>query len=269
MAASTYSVMLHHLAPGATAAGLAYPDEQLPAVTLAQLRELLYALSEVAARLTVYEPSSPEIQIKTDREIFVVRTRYRRLCFVGWETILRGEEHSVSYILTSITGTTGTAEPDRAAPKAERTVTINPTHGTPLVDTGRVPRWAKIAVLATLIIGFNATTAWLLLRPVPTLVPKHELLPDFESRALLTKVAGEYETGARAGDRRLIIKADGTLHLAKYGSQKSVTEEKTKSVRGALVEGRAALITSDPAVLAIKDADTMVLYGTTYRRHVR
>ncbi len=263
MPASSYSVTLHHLATGAVAAGLAYPDEQLLALSVEQLREMIYALSELAARLTIYEPSTPEIRIKTDREVFVVRTRYRRLCLVGWESILRGEEHSISYILATVTGT---KESVQAAPKAERTAANTPAYSLPPVDTGRVPRWTKIAVLAALIIGFNATTAWLLLRPAPTLVPEHEMLPDFESRALLTKVAGEYETGVQAGDRRLVIDSDGTLHLAKYGAHKALAEEKTKSAQGALVDGRAALITSDPTVLVIKNADSVVLYGTTYRR---
>ena len=33
-----------------------------------------------------------------------------------------------------------------------------------------------------------------------------------------------------------------------------------------MVNGRAALITTD-AVLSIKDADTVILYGGTYKRH--
>jgi hypothetical protein len=266
MATPVYSVTLHHLAPGATVAGLAYPDEQLPAVSPTQLREMLFALSEVAAHLTIYEPSSPEIRVKTDRDVFTIRTRNRQLCFVGWEAILRGEEHSVSYILTSITGTSVIVEPGRAAPKVERH--FIPTHSTPPMPTGGAPRWAKMAVLATLIVGFNATTVWMLMRPTHAPVPKHELLADAESHNLLAKVAGKYQTGTQPGDRQLVIEADGTLHLAKYGLQQSVAEEKTKSARGAIVGGRAALITSDPAVLVIKDADTVVLYGSTYRRHV-
>jgi hypothetical protein len=265
MAASSYSVTLHHLSPDATAAGLAYPDVQLPEVNTAQLRDLLLALSEVAARLTIYEPSAPEIQIKTDREVFVVRTRYRRLCFVGWETILRGENHSVSYILSTITGS---AEPVKAASKGDRTTSFSPiASSVPPMRAGRVPRWAQIAVLAFLIIGFNATTLWLLLRPAPTLTPRFELLPEPESRALLAKAAGEYETGAQEGDRRLVISSDGTLRLAKIGAQRSITEERTKTSRGVLVGGRSALITSDASLLEIKDGDTVILYGSTYRRH--
>ena len=263
MATSTYSVTLHHLAPGAKAAGLAYPDEQLQTVTSAQLRDLLYALSEVSANLTIYEPSTPEIRIKTDRDAFTIRTRYRRLCFVGWETILRGEDHSVSYILSTITGT---AEPVKSAPKIERFASTVST-STPL-QSGGFPRWAKVATLAALILGINGVTAWMLLRPAPSLLPKHEVMADSDSRALLTKAAGEYETGGQEGDRRLIIEPGGTIRLAKYGPLRAVLEERTKPLRGAMVNGRAALVTAD-AVLAIQDASTVVIYGSTYKRRDR
>ncbi len=256
---------LHNLSPGAIAAGLAYPDEHLPTVNLAQLRELLYALSMVAADLTIYEPSSPEIRIKTDRDVFVVRTRYRRLCLVGWEPILRGEDHSVSYIISTITGT---ADLVKTAPKVERTFAAS-THSTPPMRPGQIPRWTKICVLGILTACFLGITAWTLLRPPPSPVPPHELLTEAESSALLVKVAGEYETGGQEGDRRLIIDPDGVMHLAKFGPNRTVTQEKIKSARGALLNGRTVLITSDPAVLLIKDADTIVLFGTSYRRHLR
>ena len=263
MSSPAYSITLHHLSPDAKAAGLAYPDEHLLAVSIGQLRELLYSLGEVAARQTIYEPSSPEIRIKTDRDIFTVRTRYRRLCFIGWEAMLRGEEHSVAYILAAITGST---EHGKVLPKIERPAPSYKPHSASSFDTGGMPRWVKITVMAVLIIGFNATTAWLLLRPPPSLAPKFTLLPDFESRALLTKVAGDYATGNHEGDRRLVIESDGTLRFTKIGPKKTVLDETTKTAQGGLAEGRAALITSDPAVLAIKDSDTVVLYGTTYHR---
>lgn len=268
MSFSSYSVTLHNLAPGATAASLAYDDVQLASVTPVQLRELLHAFSAVAAHLTIYEPSAPEIRVKTDQSVFVIRARYRRLCLVGWETSMRGEEHTVSFILTTITGT---AEPAKAAPKAEPAhapaATHPPSHVHAPPETGfHLPRWGKIALLTAVIIGLNVFTAWMLFKPAATTVPSHVPLAEAESRALLTKVAGEYETGSREGDRRLVIQPDGTLRLAKYGAQRNLTEERIKTARGALVDGRAALITSDPSVLVIKDADTVVLYRTTYRR---
>ena len=263
MSAPAYSITLHHLSPDAKAAGLSYPDEHLLAVSIGQLRELLYSLSEVAARQTIYEPSSPEIRIKTERDVFVVCTRYRKLCFVGWESMLRGEEHSVVYILAAITGS---GEQGKVAPKIERPAPAYKTHSTPSLDNGGMPRWLKIAIMAVLIIGLNGSAVWFLLRTPPNLTPKYTLLPDFESRALLTKVSGEYSTGGHEGDRRIVVETDGTMRTSKYGPKKSVIEETKKSVRGGLAEGRAALITSDPAVLTIKDADNIVLFGTSYRR---
>ena len=266
MAATAYSVTLHHLAPNAKAAGLAYPDEQLPTVTVPQLRDLLITLSEVAAHLTIYEPSAPEIRIKTDRDVFIIRTRYRRLCFVGWETILRGEDHSIGFILSTVTGNLElikTAAPNRV----ERAPLVSPTRGgtAPSVPTGGMPRWAKISALTVLILGINGVTAWMLLRPPPSLLPKHELLSESESRALLIKAAGLYQTGTEPGDRRLVIDTSGKLLLGKLNAQRAISEERTKLARGAKVEGRPVLVTGE-AVLQLKDADTVVLYGTTYRR---
>lgn len=263
-AAPTYHVTLHHLAPGAVEAGLAYPDEPLPAVPLPQLREMLYALSEVASRLTIYEPSAPEIRIKTDREAFVVRTRYRRLWFVGYESSLRGEEHSVAFILTTITGNTETAkapEPRVERPSLSPVISITPD------ETGRFPRWLKIAVMAVIIIGCNATAAWMLLSPPKTIAPKYSLLTPAESVALLGRVAGEYRTGSTEGDRRIILDPTGTARLAKFGPNLSVTQPVTKIVRGALVDGQPALVTDDPAAVVLKDADTIVFFGNTYKRH--
>lgn len=263
MSAPAYSITLHHLSPDAKAAGLAYPDEHLLAVSIGQLRELLYSLNEVASRQTIYEPSAPEIRIKTDRDIFVVRTRYRRLCFVGWEAMLRGEEHSVAYILAAVTGS---SEHGKTVPKIERPAPSYRPQSTPSVEGEGIPRWAKIAIMAALIIAFNSTAVWLLLKPPVHLAPKFTLLPDFESRALLSKVAGEYITGNHEGDRRVVIEADGTLRFTKFGPKKALIDEGAKVARGGLADGRAALVTSEPAVITIKDGDTLVLYGMTFRR---
>ena len=265
MAAPVFSVTLRHLAPDAKAAGLAYPDVQLPAVNAAQLRDLLYSMSEAAARLTLYEPSTPEIRVKTDRDSYVIRTCYRRLSFVGYEVLLRGEEHTANYILSTITGM---AEPARAAPRIERFASPNPAAaGGPAGPASQVPRWVKITVLATLIIACNATAVWLMLRPTPTLAPHYDLLPDLESRALLTKVAGEYWTGNQPGDRRLVINPDGLLRLAKFGPQQAVLDESTRSARGALVAGRMAVVTNDSVIMTVKDADNVILFGSVYHRH--
>jgi hypothetical protein len=264
MASPAFNVTLHHLSSDARDCSLAHADEHLIAANVTQVRDMLYALSEVASRQSIYEPASPEIRIKTDRDVFVIRTRYRRLCFVGWETALRGEDHSVAYIMSVITGSN---EHTKAAPKTQRTTpSFRSSHSTPPIESGGVPRWVKVAALLVVILGCNGTALWFLMRPATSLGPPYTLLPAFESNALLTKAAGEYTTGSKEGDRRLVIDAAGTLKLAKYGPQKKVLEETTKTVRGALSEGRAALVTGDPNVLTIKDPDTVILYGNTYKR---
>lgn len=263
MSTNAYSVTLHHLSPDAMSVGLDFPDEQILAINLEQLRALLYAFSVTASGLTIYEPSQPEIRIKTDRDVFVIRTRYRRLCLVGWETILRGEDHTVAYILTTITGT---AEPVKVMPKLER-ITASTGGSSPPIERERFPRWAKIAVMVALIIAFNAITAWVLLKPPASMLPTHEGMDVIASNSLLNRVAGLYETGLHEGDRRILILADGTVRLSKYGPQQSITQERIKSARGVLADGKQALLTSEPGVITIKDANTLIYFNTTYTRH--
>lgn len=267
MAAPVYSVTLHHLAPGAAAAGLGYADEQMPSVTAAQLREMLNALNEVALRLTIYEPSTPEIRVKTDREVYVVRTRYRRLCFVGREALLRGEEHSIDFILGTITGV---AEPEvkAATPRVyDRPATAHPG-GLHLHSSG-FPTWAKVALMLLVSAGCLGGGLWMLVRPARSLAPKFSLMSATDSVSLLGRVAGEYQTGNLEGDRRLIIGTDGTLRVAKYGPAQAIAEEVIRTARGALQGSQPALATSDPYVMVIKDADNVVLYGQNYTRVVR
>jgi hypothetical protein len=270
MAASTYSVTLHHLAPGAREAGLDYPDEQMPAVSVEQLTELLRTLEEVAGRLSIYEPSSPEIRVKTDREVFVVRTRYRHLCFVGSETVLRGEEHGIAYIMGAITGH---AEPVARPAVNPRTFERPPT-AIPMRMAGRgggagFPDWAKIALLLLISLSCVGAGVWMLFRPARTLGPKFTLMPAGEAVSLLTRVSGQYQTGNQAGDRRLIIGNDGTMRIAKYGPEQAIAEEIIRTARGATQDGRPALVTSDPYVMLINDAESVTLYGQLFKRVTR
>lgn len=295
MAAPTYNVILHHLSPDAKAAGVSYVNEPLVGVSASQLRTLLQGLAEVASRLTIYEPATPEIRIKTERSAFVVRTRHRRLCLLGWENKLRGEEHTIGLILNTVTGV---ADHGKTAADGERRGSTSPLPGaggggsnppvndggattstesnspfapaTAEPESGKIPRWAKIAGLAVLIVGFNATTVWLVFfQTVASPMPKAQPIAEFESGALLAKAAGEYETGDQEGDRRLIIEPGGNLRVAKYGRERAILQESIKTARGGSVNGRVMLVTSDPTTIEAKDANTVVYFGTTYHRRAR
>lgn len=262
-----YSVTLHHLAPGATAAGVDYPDEQMPAVTTAQLGDLLQALSNIAARTTIYEPSSPEIRIKAEREILVVRIRYRRLCLVGREASLRGEEHSIARILAAAAGIEEPEIEFIPVQPSERPPIHSPTSASrPTLAPAGISEWIKIGLLSLLIVGCLGTGTWLLLKPPHGLAPNFKYMPAADSTALLARAAGEYRTGSQAGDRRLIIAADGTLRLAKYGPAQAIAEESVRTIRGAIQNGQPGLATSDPYLMLVKDPETVVLYGATYKR---
>jgi hypothetical protein len=259
----TYSVTLHHLAPGAKAAGLGYADEQLPAVTAVQLVELLHALEDAASKLTIYEPSNPEIRVKTDREVHIIRTRYRRLCFVGREAVLRGEAHSVMYIMATVSGQ---AEPAIAAATIRQTERPSSAHPLASRNTGGFPDWAKAALLLVLSLACIGGGVWMLVKPKNGLAPKFSYLSAADSSTLLTKASGEYRTGVQEGDRRLIIGSDGTLRIAKYGPAQAIAEEVIRTARGASSSGKPALATSDPYLMLIKDNDSVTLYGQVYKR---
>ncbi|MDQ5979243.1 MAG: hypothetical protein QG602_2217 [Verrucomicrobiota bacterium] len=273
MAATTYSVTLHHLAPGAKAAGLQYPDEQLQGVTPEQLGQLLHALEELAAKVSLYEPSTPELRVKTDREVFIVRTRSRNLCFVGHETALRGEDHSVAYIMAAITGQALTVDRPAVNPRLfDRPPTAIPVRQSGRRDTGGgigVPDWLKIGLLAVVSFAFVGAGLWLLFKPARSLAPNFKLMPATESVALLGRVAGQYQTGNQPGDRRLIIDNAGTMRIAKFGPDQSIAEEIIRTARGATQDGKPALATSDPYLMRINDADSVTLYGQVYKRVVR
>jgi hypothetical protein len=263
-----YSVTLHHLAPGATAAGLGYPEEQMPNVTATQLAELLQSLSVIAGSMTIYEPSSPEIRIKTEREILVVRTRYRRLCLVGRESSLRGEEHTVARIMAAVSGVEEPEIEFVPVRPSERPAAPAPvgTRAYASASAGGIPEWFKITVLSILIVACLGTGVWLLVKPPKGLAPNFKYMPPAESTALLARAAGEYRTGTAAGDRRLIISADGTLQIAKYGAAQVIAEESVRTIRGAFKDGKPGLATSDPYLIEVPDADTVIMFSQAYKR---
>jgi hypothetical protein len=267
MAAPVYSLTLHQLSSDAKRSGLEFADEHLLTVTAAQVREFLGALAEVAARQSIYDPATPEIRIKTDRDVFVVRTRYRRLCLVGWEAMLRGEEHSIDIILTAISGNTDLV---KIAPKVERSSALSnfPYSRSPF-DRRGFPRWAKVSSMLVVVLACNTAAVWMLVRPKPSFGPPFTLLPEEESHTLFSKIAGEYVTGAHEGDRRMVVDADGTLRLSKYGPKRAIVEEVTRPTHGGLSQGLPALITADPYVVAIKDPNTVVFSGNTYHRRIQ
>ena len=261
MSAPIYSLTLHHLAPDAREASAGMADLEVARVSPEKLRTLLTALSEVATRHRTDYSVSPEIRIKTGKSELLIRARDGGLNLVSWDKTVGGQNLSVSDILAQL-DQSGTDAP-ASAPNA-RTASaadLQAMGGNPAAS-----RRNKIIMLVAAVVAINAFTAWNFIKPEPSFVPKHQVLPVAETREVLIKAAGEYETGSTSGDRRLIIQPDGSLILSTYGPRRTIVEQINRSAKGALYQGRPALVTSDPAMLEIKDGDTVVLYGNVYKR---
>jgi hypothetical protein len=257
MTPQTFHIILHHLSPDAKVASAAQPDHDLPKVTVDKLRELLVALAATAVHLPAVSAAAPEIRIRSGKDTLQVRVSEGQLRFVSWETKAGGVGLNVDQIIARVSFSAPRAEPAPLRPAR-----MHAPSGPP----EKVPRWAKVTALIAAIVGINATSVWMLLKPPPDLLSEFELLPAGASHELLNMYAGDYETGTREGDRRLTIQPDGALQLSKYGQARAVVPEGNKTVRGALTSGKPALLTDDPYLLEIKDPNTVVLYGDTYKR---
>lgn len=257
MTPQTFHITLHHLSTDAKAASASQPDHDLPHATIEHLRELLVALAATAAKLPAVTAATPEIRIRAGKDTLTVRVSDGQLRFVSWETKAGGVGLNVDQIIARVNFSAPRSEPSPLRPAR-----IYQAEATP----EKFPRWLKVTGLIVAIIAINCTTVWMLIKPPPDLLAEFELLPSSASGDLLAMVAGEYETGTREGDRRITIKPDGALQLSKYGQKRAVIEGNTKTVRGALTSGQPALLTDDPYLLQIKDPNTVVLYGDTYKR---
>lgn len=258
MTAQTFHIVLHHLSADARVASAAQPDHDLPKVTLERLRELLVALAATAATLPKVSAAAPEIRIRSGKDTLQVRVSDGQLRFVSWETKAGGVGLNVDQIIARVSLSAPRAEPAPLRPVRIHT----PSAGAP----EKIPRWLKVSLLVAAIVAINGTSVWMLLKPPPDLLSEFELLPAGASHELLAMYAGDYATGAREGDRLLTIQPDGAIQLSKYGQQRNVVQEGVKTVRGALTSGKPALLTNDPYLLEIKDPNTVVLYGDTYKR---
>jgi hypothetical protein len=257
MTPQTFHLILHHLSPDAKAASAAQPDHELPKVTVERLRELLVALAATAGHLPAVSEAAPEIRIRAGKDTLEVRVRDGQLRFVSWETKAGGVGLNVDQIIARVCFSAPRSEPAPLRP-----VRVH----APAPTSEKLPRWLKVSGLIVSIFLINGISVWMLLKPPPDLLSEFELLPTAASHELLAMVAGDYETGAREGDRRLTIQPDGTMQMSKYGQKRAIIEENNKTVRGALTSGKQALLTNDPYLVEIKDTNTVVLYGDTYKR---
>ena len=257
----TFSIALRHLSPDAKTAGVELPDVKLEGVPAKKLRALLNALAGLAP--TVSYPVGPELRISSPDGMFVVQAKGGQLNFVSWSSSRPGAGALMAaQIFTAITGEGAEVE---AAPVRKVTNSADEYFA-------RKARRKNMITLVSLIAGVvlvNCFTVWFVTRPKKTLLPKYALLEKGPAERVLTTVAGVYETGGRAGDRRLQIEKGGTAELIKFGAERAALEKKLFTVKAAQTGEKTALLTSRRAMIEIKDSISVVLYGDLYRRVAR
>jgi hypothetical protein len=257
MSAKTYKLNLRHLSPDAREIGVRHADCELTTVDAARLRELLHALAKAVAKLADSDPAAPEIRITSSHGVFMVKAANGRLRLHSWNLRSGTREMEPDEILATVADEEPAGKPAHiAAPRRAAAMGRSSVLST-------VPRWVKVAVLVVIFAGINTVSGWMLMRPPPDLLPPHQMLSAAATERLLTTIAGEFETGSKPGDRWMTIMRTGNLRVVKYGPK---PDEVLMTARAAVVSGQEVLITSERSMIEIKDADTVVLYGDTYKR---
>jgi hypothetical protein len=244
-----FTVTLHHLAPGAKKAGAAYPDTEVPEVTEKKLRQLVRALASLAP--AEHGAASPELRVVSAHGHFIVQISQGRLRINSWTMCLGGSDLTPDQIFNLITGAEAVAGAAAEVDSAR----------------SRGSRMKLIALLAAVVLGTNAVTAWMLLR-----TPPNPFLPEFTPLAkeaaarLLDGVAGEYQSGTAAGNRALVIAVTGRARWRTFGPNQTVAEESDVVLQPVHSRGKSALLADGQALVEIADAASIVFYNETYRR---
>lgn len=256
MTPATFKLNFRHLTPDGRELGVRHADCELASVDAARLREILRAMEKAVAQQSSSDPAAPEIRVTSAQGVYMVKAANGRLRLHSWSLKSGTREMSVDEIIETVAG-----KPAETKPRAYAAAPASTSSGGGILS--RIPRWVKLAVLVILFGGINAVSGWMLMKPPPDLLPPHEMLSAAATERLLAKVAGEFETGSRPGDRWMTIVRNGNIRVVKYGPK---PDETLLTARAALVNGQEVLITSSRSMIEIKDADTLVLFGDTYKR---
>jgi hypothetical protein len=252
--AAQFSVRLHHLTREISRAGSDCADVQLGALTPDKLREMLEKLAHLAP--SVNFPAEPEVRITGPQGQFLVQVRNGHVRMVSWSAQQGGSDLPPDRILAIIMGLEQSEDGELGRNEAK-------------MSSPRV-RGSKIALLAFVLFGSNGFTAWMLTRPSPPppiqLLPEYRIVTPERAERMLTDFAGVYETGRAEGDRRLSIKADGTMQWTEFGPPQRVADETALTAQAAESHNRPVLIASNHGMIEMKDPLTLLYFNDTYRR---
>lgn len=253
-AVGEFNITLHHLTADGRQAGAQLPDVDLKDVTPEKLRSLLETLAGLASRCEY--PTVPELRIAGPQGRFLVQAKNGQVRVTSWSASTGSADLTPDRIFALIMG--------EAVDDGDLPASVRP------LSFGGLSRRAALVVLVAAILLTNGATAWLLTRPpepIPTsLLPAHEPVSPEQARRILADFAGTYETGGEAGDRSLVISADGRLTWARFGPNRAVEETQELTAQAAQAGGRTVLVANNFGMIEAKDPITITFFGDTYRR---
>jgi len=251
-----FDLTLAQLSADARKAGADLPPIQRPGASKKDLRKLLAAAAVLAP--TVTYPLAPSIRVATSGGQFIVNVKDGRLQLISWSTKLPPTANpSVDEIVALISGEEiehGADLPD--APAAKEAPNSSRQRKRILIG----------ALLVVAIVGLNAITFVQARRPPGNFLPNYSLVAPEPAERFLARTAGNYETGSRSGDRRLQITRDGRITWIKFGAGKAAAEQREMTAQVVTTSGSEALLTSQQAIISVKDPLTLVYFGDPYTR---
>lgn len=258
-----FTLNLKHLSSDCKKAGAELANAELYYISVKQLGVLLKSLHDIAPK--VEPPTEPEMRITGPTGTFLVRVKAGQMHLVSWSSAHKGGVVTPDQVLEAV-GSGGGGD-DEASAAAE------PARKRPKAVPAKAPAASKsndkltMIVLTLAILGVNSFTVWFVTRPPRSVTAAYALLSAEESERVLTEIAGNYETGKNSGDRRIELKRDGSMQRLKFGAAGAVKERQAFAVKGAETAGKKALLT-DPrkSLITVKDAQSLVLYGDTYKK---
>jgi hypothetical protein len=217
---------------------------------------LLKSLQAISA--TIEPPLEPEMRIAGPSGKFVVKPKLGELHLVSWSKAHKGGVVTPQAVLDAVCG----AEAEEGAAPARAAGPSRAAKGSGRSAESKL----TLAGLTLAILAVNAFTVWFVTRPPRTLAEAYKLLPAAEGEVVLQMVAGKYETGQKAGDRRLEIAKDGAVERIKLGTGGAPRDKQNYTTKPAETDGKKALLTNRKTLIKVKDPTSVVLYGDTYTK---
>jgi len=258
-------VTLVNLTADARSAGESLPRIDRPAVSAEEVRALLRNFLEIDPVENAV--AEPEIRVKVRNESYLIRTGQKKLLVYD---VARREQPALILSLDEVMAELdGSAAGARAAEAAKHQLAAlqppaAPPAARPAGPRASPPRLIALGSLAVLLAG---ALAWLHLGPGRGTVPAGwRALARAEAGRRQAALAGVYLTGNQPGDHGIVIARAGEVKLFELQALDAPRLVYASAELGS-VGAELALATDQPGgVIEVKDRDTLVYCGESYRR---